>query len=118
MATDFVNNGYIFITIGWRQLPTHGFYDTLFDVVDSIKQIIRTIGSFGGDPTDMTIVAWSGSILIAMTALFQNRDLFGKHIRNVVSLGPTLQRVDYDRKVVMMFDQPHDSDQLYPSYYF
>lgn len=119
LGKDYVENGYILVTLGFRQLVKYNFYDTTKDVHNGYRKIIEVVPGFGGRNNDMAIVTWSGGALNGLPTLYQYKELFEQHFNQVVALGAPSELSEFEHKVaVALFDQEHDIHQCYQPYYF
>ena len=73
MGKNFVECGHILVVVGFRQLFSYGFYDSLYDVDTAMKKCIQIIPEYGGDNESMVVLTWSGGFNTTMPALIQDK---------------------------------------------
>lgn len=106
LGKDYVENGYILVTMGFRQLVKYGYYDATVDAHLGYQKVIEVIDDFGGNNKDLVVVTWSGGMLNGIPNLYQYKDFYEKHITQVVALGAPSELSEFEHKIsAALFDQ-------------
>jgi len=118
LGKNFVEAGYLFVSVGFRQLMKYGYYDSLFDVDRAFKKCIEIIPQYGGDRSNMVVLTWSSGCLMALPAIYQDREFYDKHIKLIIALGAAFQLESFERRAVpSLFDHAFEARHIYESQY-
>lgn len=114
VGKTFVEAGYIFAPIGFRQLTKYNFFDSLADMDAGFKKCIEVVPEYGGSDTDVTIISWSGGYTAVGPNLYQHRDFYAKHVKMVVALGAPFKLDGFEKKIQSsLFDHYHEVHSCY-----
>ncbi|STC97974.1 carboxylesterase family protein [Corynebacterium renale] len=101
--------GYVVVTLGYR-LGMEGFvpfhddepdhYRGIDDCAVALEWIQKTIESFGGDPTNITLVGHSAGA--AMTLWLARKDHYKGAFRRLVALSPAFPRENFSKRKALL----------------